>query len=120
MAPSPAPTMPPMVTICIPPILKTEAEYVAAEEPVVHPAWKKISQQGRHFVLRTSDLSDVEELADWASSWLEEPLEPLNKAKRQAFQNVIARAGRHVVLRPVGKGRMLAMEWKTNGSNKQL
>jgi len=120
MASSPAPTMPPMVTICIPPILKTEAEYVAAEEPVVHPAWKKISQQGRHFVLRTSDLSDVEELADWASSWLEEPLEPLNKAKRQAFQNVIARAGRHVVLRPVGKGRMLAMEWKANGSNKQL
>jgi hypothetical protein len=119
MTPSPALTLPPMVTICIPPILKQEAEYVAAEEPLVHPAWKKIGQQGRHFVLRTSDLGDVEELADWASSWLEEPLEPLNKAKRQAFQNVINRAGRHVVLKPVGKGRMLAMAWKSNGSDKQ-
>jgi hypothetical protein len=104
--------LPPMVSICIPPILKEEAQKVAKEQPPVHPAWQKMGQRGRHFVLQTADICDIEELADWAKSWLEEPCEPLNKVKRQAFQNVITRAGRHVVLRPIGNCHFLAIGWK--------
>lgn len=104
--------LPPMVRICIPPVLKKEAERVAAEEPPVHPAWRKIKQHGRHFVLQTSDASDVEELADWAKSWLEEPSQPLDKVTRQAFQNVITRAGRYVHLQSVGPCHFLALGWR--------
>lgn len=104
--------LPPMVRICIPPVLRQEAERLAAEQPAVHPAWQKIGQRGRHFVLQTSAMEDIEELADWARSWLEEPAEPLDKVKRQAFQNVIARAGRYVHLRPVGMSHFLALGWK--------
>lgn len=102
----------PMVTVCIPPVLRKEAEDIAAEMPPVHPAWQKVAQHGRHFSLRTSSIEDLEELADWAYSWLIEPKEPLSKAKRQAFQNVIARTGRHVFLKPVGASHFLATGWK--------
>jgi hypothetical protein len=104
--------LPPMVSICIPPLLKEVAQKVAKEQPPVHPAWQKIGQRGRHFVLQTADICDIEELADWAKSWLEEPCEPLNKVKRQAFQNVITRAGKHVVLKPIGNCHFLAVGWR--------
>jgi len=92
--------------------LKAEAQRLAAEKPVVHPAWSKVSQRGRHFVLRTSSIEDLEELADWARSWLLEPSEPLDKARRQAFQNVVERAGRHVHLAPIGACHLLATGWR--------
>lgn len=101
-----------MVTICIPPVLRSKAEQLASENPPVHPAWQKVAQRGNHYSLRTSSIEDLEELADWACSWLEEPPEPLDKAKRQAFQNIITRTGRHVFLRAVGKGHCLAIGWK--------
>jgi hypothetical protein len=41
-----------------------------------------------------------------------EPGMPLDKTKRQAFQSIIARAGRHVFLKPIGKGHFLATGWK--------
>ena len=107
-----APFLPPMVSVCIPPVLRAEAERLAAEEPAVHPAWKKVSQRGKHFVLRTSSIEDLEEVADWARSWLTEPSEPLDKAHRQAFQNVVERAGRHVHLSPIGPCHFLATGWK--------
>jgi len=106
------PSLPPMVSLCIPPVLRQEAERLAAEEPTVHPAWQKIRQRGRHFVLRTSSIEDLEEMADWARSWLTEPSEPLGKAQRQAFQNVVERAGRHVHLAPIGSCHFLATGWK--------
>jgi hypothetical protein len=104
--------LPPLVSICVPPALKAEAERLAAEEPPIHPAWKKLSQRGRHFVLRTSSIEDIEELADWAYSWLKEPAEPLDKARRQAFQNIIERAGRYVYLKPLGSCHYIATGWK--------
>jgi hypothetical protein len=107
-----APSLPPMVSVCIPPVLWAEAERLASEEPAVHPAWKKVSQRGKHFVLRTSAIEDIEEVADWARSWLTEPAEPLDKARRQAFQNVVERAGRHVHLSPIGPCHFLATGWK--------
>lgn len=102
----------PKVTICIPPLIREEAKKVAAEQPSIHPAWQKIGQRGRHFTLQTSEAEDIAELADWARSWLEEPAFPLDKATRQAFQNVIARAGRHVHLKPVGTCHMIVTGWK--------
>jgi hypothetical protein len=101
-----------MVTICIPPLVQEEAQRVAAEHPLVHPAWEKVKRRGRHLTLQTSDFCDIEELADWAKSWLEEPSQPLDKATRQAFQNVIARAGRHVHLKPIGTCHFLVTGWK--------
>lgn len=104
--------LPPMVTVCIPPVLRKEAEELATESPPVHPAWQKVMQRGRHYSLRTSSIEDLEEIADWAYSWLVEPAEPLDKVKRQAFQNVIARAGKWVHLRPIGPCHYLAIGWK--------
>ena len=104
--------LPPMVTVCIPPVLRKEAEELAAESPPVHPAWQKVAQRGRHYSLRTSSIEDLEEIADWAYSWLVEPAAPLDKVKRQAFQNVIARAGKWVHLRPIGPCHYLAIGWK--------
>lgn len=105
-------SLPPMVTICIPPVLRKEAEELVAENPPVHPAWQKVTQRGRHYSLRTSSIEDLEELADWAYSWLMEPGAPIDKTKRQAFQSIIARTGRHVFLKPIGKGHFLATGWK--------
>ena len=105
-------SLPPMITVCIPPVLRKEAEELVAENPPVHPAWHKVAQRGRHYSLRTSSIEDLEELADWAYSWLMEPAAPIDKTKRQAFQNVIARAGRWVHLRPVGACHYIATGWK--------
>jgi len=107
-----SPMLPPLISLCIPPVLKAEAQAIAAQEPIVHPVWRKIEQKGRHFLVRTNDIRDIEELADWARSWLVEPAEPLNKARRQAFQNVVERAGRHVHLAPVGHCHFIATGWK--------
>jgi hypothetical protein len=107
-------TLPPMVTVCIPPVLRKEAEELVAENPPVHPAWHKVAQRGRHYSLRTSSIEDLEELADWAFSWLMEPAMPIDKTKRQAFQNVITRAGRFVHLKPIGVGHYIATHWKEN------
>lgn len=106
------PQLPPMVSLCIPPVLRQEAERIAAEQPPVHPAWGKLAQRGRHWTIRTSSIEDLEEVADWAQSWLVEPEEPINKAKRQAFQNVVARAGRFVHLVQVGHCHYIATGWR--------
>jgi len=106
------PMLPPLISLCIPPVLKAEAQAIAAQEPMVHPVWRKLEQRGKHFIVRTSDIGDIEEVADWARSWLVEPAEPLDKARRQAFQNVVERAGRHVHLSPVGHCHFLATGWK--------
>lgn len=104
--------LPPLASVCIPPALREQAEKLAAEDPPIHPVWSKIQQRGRHFVLRTSSIEDLEEIADWAYCWLMEPDERLDKAKRQAFQSVIARAGRYVHLKPLGSCHYIATGWK--------
>jgi len=102
----------PLVSVCIPPAIRSQAEKLASEDPPIHPAWNKIEQRGKHFVLRTSSIEDIEEIADWAYCWLMEPDERLDKAKRQAFQSVIARAGRYVHLKPLGSCHYIATGWK--------
>lgn len=104
--------LPPLVSICIPPVLRAEAQAIAAEEPMVHQVWRKMQQRGRHYVVRTSELQDIEEIADWARSWLEEPEGRLDKVRRQAFLNVVERTARHVHLAPVGTCHYLAIGWK--------
>lgn len=106
--------LPPLVSLCIPPVLKAEAQAVAAQDPPVHPVWAKLQQQGRHFVVRTNDIEDIEEVADWARSWLMEPERPLDKTTRQAFQNVVERAGRYVHLAPIGTCHYLATGWRAH------
>jgi hypothetical protein len=66
------PVLPPLISLCIPPALKAEAQAIAAQEPMVHPVWRKLEERGRHFLVRTNDIEDIEEMADWARSWLVE------------------------------------------------
>jgi hypothetical protein len=68
--------LPPIVNLCIPPALLADAEAIAAEDPPVHPAWCKLQKRGKHFVIRTNDLEDITEVADWARSALVEPASP--------------------------------------------
>jgi len=104
--------LPRMVVICIPPELEEEARALAAEEPPVHPAWKKAMRRGRHFVITTNELDDITEIADYARAGIEEPAMPLNKTKRQAYSILLDRAYRHAELVPMGECHCLATKWR--------
>ena len=104
--------LPPLILLYMPPLLRAKAKAIAAQEPLVHPIWRKFEQRGNHFVARTNDLKDIEEVADWAESWLIEPEEKISRKMRQAFRNVIERTHRHVFFQQVGKYRMIAEGWK--------
>jgi hypothetical protein len=104
--------LPPVVNLCIPPVLLADAEAIASEHPPVHPAWCKLQKRGKHFVIRTNDLEDITEVADWARSALVEPASPLTKTKRQAFQSVIDRAYRYAEMIPLGFSHCVAVKWR--------
>ena len=103
---------PPLVLLYMPPLLRAKAKAIAAQEPPVHPIWRKFEERGNHFVARTNDLKDIEEVADWAKSWLIEPEEKISRKMRQAFQNVVERTHRHVFFQQVGKYHVIAQGWK--------
>ena len=67
----------PTVALYMPPTLTAYVREIAAQEPLVHPVWRKFKQCGKFFIAHTNDLKDIEEVADWAKSWLSEPEEPL-------------------------------------------
>lgn len=102
--------LPPAVSICIPPTIAEEAKAVAAQH--IHPAWDRLEQRGRHFVMRTTELEDISELADWARAALVEPEQPLTKARRQAYQAVMNRAARWAVIEPLGPCHCQATKWR--------
>jgi hypothetical protein len=102
--------LPPLVAICIPPTIADAAKAVAAQD--IHPAWQKLRQRGRHFVLTTTDLEDITEVADWARTALVEPERPLTKGQRQAFAAVINRASRWAVIEPLGHCHCMAVQWR--------
>ena len=102
----------PTVALYMPPTLTAHVREIAAQEPLVHPVWRKFKQCGKFFIAHTNDLKDIEEVADWAKSWLSEPEEPLNRRMRQAFQTVIERTNRHVFFNTIGKHRIIAEGWK--------
>ena len=105
-------SLPLMVHICIPPQLQEDAQALAKEDPPIHPAWRKAQQRGRHFVIATNCLDDLSELADYARANIEEPEEPLSKAKRQAYQILLDRAFRHAELEPMGTCHAIATKWR--------
>lgn len=104
--------LPPTISLCIPPVLREHAELIASQDPPVHPAWAKLEQRGRHFVVRTSELEDLTELADWAHTALIEPEEPLSKTQRQAFQAVLDRASRYAECVSIGECHCIALRWR--------
>ena len=104
--------LPPLILLYMPPLLRAKAKAIAAQEPLVHPIWRKFEQRGNHFVARTNDLKDIEEVADWAKSWLIEPEEPINRRMRQAFKKVIERTHRYVSFQQIGKYNVIAQGWK--------
>lgn len=104
--------LPPTINLCIPPVLREYAESIASEDPPVHPAWSKLEQRGRHFVVRTDDLEDLTELADWAHAALTEPEQPLSKTQRQAFQAVLDRASRYAECVSIGECHCIALRWR--------
>lgn len=104
--------LPPMVSICIPPELASEAKLKAQEQPPLHPAWTKGQQRGRHFVISTNSLEDLSELADFARVELEEPEVPLSKSRRQACQALLDRTHRYAVLEALGECHCHAIAWR--------
>lgn len=102
--------LPPLVTITIPPAITSAAQALAMEQ--VHPAWGKLRQRGRHYIVQTNSLDDISEIADWAQVALREPAAPLSKAERQAYQNLLERAGRWAALEPLGPLHCQASRWK--------
>ena len=104
--------LPPLILLYMPPLLRAKAKAIAAQEPLVHPIWRKFEERGNHFVARTNDLKDIEEVADWAKSWLIEPEEPINRRMRQAFKKVIERTHRYVSFQQIGKYNVIAQGWK--------
>lgn len=105
-------SLPPMVSICIPPELTAEAMAKAQEQPPLHPAWTKGQKRGRHFVIATNELEDISELADFARVELEEPEAPLSKSRRQACQALLDRTHRYAVLEPLGECHCHAIAWR--------
>jgi len=104
--------LPPLVLLYMPPLLRAKAKAIAAQEPPVHPIWRKFEQRGSFFVAHTNDLKDIEEVADWAKSWLIEPEEKLTRRMRQAFNKVVERTNRYVFFEQVGKYHVIAQGWK--------
>lgn len=102
--------LPPQATIAIPPVLHSAALAVQRDAP--HPAWEKVAKRGRYLLLRTTSLADVEEVADWAFSALNEPEGPMGRAERAAFKSVLERAGRWAHIEPLGSCHCLATAWK--------
>lgn len=102
--------LPPLAAIYIPPTIAAEAKAVAMQD--IHPAWRKLQQRGRHFVLQTTDLEDISEIADWARTALVEPEKPLTKGQRQAYTCVINRASRWAVIEPLGHCHCMAVQWR--------
>lgn len=102
-------TAPQAVAICIPPSIIDHAQAVAAEG---FATWQKLRKRGHHYAVICDCLADVEEVADWASMSLEEPVAPLKRAQRQAFIAVLGRAHRFAELEPVGAGHFLAVRWR--------
>lgn len=102
--------LPPLAAICIPPTIADAARAVAAQD--IHPAWRNLQQRGKHFVLTTTDLEDISEIADWARVALVEPERPLTKGQRQAYACVINRAARWAVIEPLGPCHCTAVQWR--------
>lgn len=98
--------------ICIPPALAQEVMEKSQEDPLPHPVWARVQQRNRYFVVTATSLDDLTEIADFARVELEEPEEPLTKARRNAFQTLLGRAHRYAVLEPLGDCHCLATEWR--------
>jgi hypothetical protein len=105
-------SLPPQAVIAIPPAVQPDARALQAQAPAVHPAWQRVEQRGRHFVLRTTSLDDLSELADWAKVSLIEPERPLEKAQRAGFKIVLERVERWACLEDLGACHCLAVSWK--------
>lgn len=98
--------------ICIPPALAMEIEAKGQQSPLAHPVWGKSIRRNRYFVITAECLEDLTEIADFARVELEEPEEPLTKARRHAFQALLDRTHRYAVLEPLGDCHCLATAWR--------
>lgn len=98
--------------ICIPPALAQEVMAKSQESPPPHPVWANVQQRNRYFIVTATSLEDLTEIADFARVELEEPEEPLTKARRHAFQTLLGRAHRYAVLEPLGDCHCLATAWR--------
>jgi hypothetical protein len=98
--------------ICIPPALTNEVIAKGQENPPPHPVWANVQQHNRYFIVTANSLDDLTEIADFARVELEEPEEPLSKARRNAFQTLLVRAHRYAVLEPLGDCHCMAVAWR--------
>ena len=100
------------VFICVPPALAEEVLAKGQESPPPHAVWAKAVKRNRYFVITAECLEDLTEIADFARVELEEPDQPLTKARRHAFQALLDRTHRYAVLEPLGDCHCLATAWR--------
>ena len=98
--------------ICVPPALAEEIAAKGQESPLAHPVWAKSIRRNRYFVITAECLEDLTEIADFARVELEEPEEPLTKARRHAFHALLDRTHRYAVLEPLGDCHCMATAWR--------
>jgi len=101
-------------TVVVPRALHGDAKEIGQEEPLPHPAWGKIRSRGEQLILVTSDLSDVEELADFALVELHEPRRQPNKLRKDACKALLDRCHRIAELEIIGDYHVMAKAWRSS------
>lgn len=105
-------SLPPLVTITVPPAIAPAAWRLAADPDPCHPVWRKLRRTGRYSRLSSHSLDDLSEIADWARCALGEPEQPLSRSERAAYQALAERVGRWAIIEPLGPLHCCAKAWR--------
>lgn len=106
----PSYSLTPLATIIFPPLLLKEIKAAIKED--AHPVWNKMLPRGRCFVLKTTSLDDLTEVADWGRAALVEPPEGLSLSCRIAYRDVIKRVAKWAVLEAMEPCHCIATHWR--------
>lgn len=101
-----------LATVVIPRPFHNDAREIAAESPVPHPVWTKLRSRGEQMVVVTSELGDIEELADFAMMELCEPRKQPNKIRKDSCKAMLDRCYRVAELEIIGHNHVLATAWR--------
>ncbi len=99
-------------TVVIPRALHSDAREISQENPLPHQVWGKLCTRGEQLVVVTTDLSDVEELADFALVELHEPRRQPNKLRKDGCKALLDRCHRVAELEVIGSIHVLAKAWR--------
>jgi hypothetical protein len=98
-------------SVVIPKPFHGDALEIAKEDPLPHPVWGKLKYRQDRLMVITNEVSDLEELADFAQNELTEPRRQLTKTRRDAARALLLRCGNLAVLETIA-GHVYARRWK--------